>query len=208
MKKISLLIADDHSVVRMGLVAILNLENDLLVCGEAENGEEAARLAQKLSPDVVVMDLMMPGMSGAEATAKVLSASPGSKVMILTTFGTSEELVDALDAGATSAITKNISNEDLVAAIRDTAAGRRRLSPEIAEALQSERQKPSLTQRQKTILESITRGLSNDEISLQMDLSKTRIKQHIYELYEKLGAANRAEAVAIAMRMRLLDRRG
>lgn len=208
MKKISLLIADDHSVVRMGLVAILNLENDLLVCGEAENGEEAARLAQKLSPDVVVMDLMMPGMSGAEATAKVLSASPGSKVMILTTFGTSEELVDALDAGATSAITKNISNEDLVAAIRDTAAGRRRLSPEIAEALQSERLKPSLTQRQKTILESITRGLSNDEISLQMDLSKTRIKQHIYELYEKLGAANRAEAVAIAMRMRLLDRRG
>ena len=195
---------DDHSVVRMGLAAIINLEKDLAVVGEVENGEEATRLAPTLKPDVVVMDLMMPGMSGAEATAAVKYAAPEAKVLILTSFGTSAELADALASGATGAVTKNLSNEELVAAIRDTAADVRHLSPEIKMALDEAGPAPTFTKRQMEVLDAITRGLSNDNIAMMLGLSKTRVKQHLNEIYDKLSAANRAEAVAIAIRRQLL----
>ena len=204
MKQTSILLVDDHDVVRRGLAAIIGITKGLVVCGEAENGEEAARLAMRLKPDVVVMDLMMPGMSGAEATAAVLKASPESKVLILTTFGTAAEIADALAAGATGAITKNLSSAELTAALRDTAAGVRRLSPEIEESLSAADSGPNLTPRQREVLDSITRGLSNDEIAALLGISKARVKQHLNEVYEKLGAANRAEAVAIAMHRHLL----
>ena len=202
--KTRILLVDDHSVVRMGLAAIINIAKDLVVCGEAENGEDAVARASQLKPDVVVMDLMMPGMSGAEATAAVLKASPESKVLILTTFGTSAELADAFAAGATGAITKNLSSAKLAAAIRDTAAGVRRLTPEIAEALSEVEKEPHFTPRQREVVGAITRGLSNDDIATLLGISKARVKQHLNEVYEKLGAANRAEAVAIAMRRQLL----
>ena len=204
MKQTSILLVDDHDVVRRGLAAIIGITKGLVVCGEAENGEEAARLAMRLKPDVVVMDLMMPGMSGAEATAAVLKASPESKVLILTTFGTAAEIADALAAGATGAITKNLSSAELTAALRDTAAGVRRLSPEIEESLSAADSGPNLTPRQREVLDSITRGLSNDEIAALLGISKARVKQHLNEVYEKLGAANRAEAISIAMRRHLL----
>lgn len=204
MKQTSILLVDDHDVVRRGLAAIIGITKGLVVCGEAENGEEATRLAMRLKPDVVVMDLMMPGMSGAEATAAVLKASPESKVLILTTFGTAAEIADAIAAGATGAITKNLSSAELTAALRDTAAGVRRLSPEIEESLSAADSGPNLTPRQREVLDSITRGLSNDEIAALLGISKARVKQHLNEVYEKLGAANRAEAVAIAMHRHLL----
>ena len=204
MKQTSILLVDDHDVVRRGLAAIIGITKGLVVCGEAENGEEAARLAMRLKPDVVVMDLMMPGMSGAEATAAVLKASPESKVLILTTFGTAAEIADAIAAGATGAITKNLSSAELTAALRDTAAGVRRLSPEIEESLSAADSGPNLTPRQREVLDSITRGFSNDEIAALLGISKARVKQHLNEVYEKLGAANRAEAVAIAMHRHLL----
>ena len=206
MKKTRILLVDDHSVVRMGLAAIINLEKDLAVVGEAENGEEAVRLARSLKPDVVVMDLMMPGMSGAEATTAVKGVAPDAKVLILTSFGTSAELADALAAGATGAVTKNLSNEELAAAVRDTAAGIRHLSPEIKTALDEAEPAPTFTKRQMEVLDAITRGLSNDNIAMMLGLSKTRVKQHLNEIYDKLSAANRAEAVAIAMRRQLLKK--
>ena len=204
MSKTRVMLVDDHTVVRMGLAAIINIAKDLVVCGEAENGAAAVDLARQLRPDVVVMDLMMPGMSGAEATAAVLKASPESKVLILTTFGTSAELADAFAAGATGAITKNLSSAELAAAIRDTAAGIRRMTPEIEQSLAELDEKPHFTPRQREVLDAITRGLSNDNIATALGISKARVKQHLNEVYEKLGAANRAEAVAIAMRHRLL----
>jgi len=206
MKKTRILLVDDHSVVRMGLAAIINLEKDLAVVGEAENGEEAVRLARSLKPDVVVMDLMMPGMSGAEVTTAVKGVAPDAKVLILTSFGTSAELADALAAGATGAVTKNLSNEELAAAVRDTAAGIRHLSPEIKTALDEAEPAPTFTKRQMEVLDAITRGLSNDNIAMMLGLSKTRVKQHLNEIYDKLSAANRAEAVAIAMRRQLLKK--
>jgi len=206
MKKTRVMIVDDHSVVRMGLTAIINLEKDIVVCGEAENGAEAVQRVRELKPDVIVMDLMMPDMDGAETTAAVLKASPESKVLILTTFGTSTDIARAIAAGATGAVTKNLSNAELTDAIRKTAAGIGKFSPEIRQTLDEASDEPEFTPRQMEVLDSITRGLSNDDIAIQLGLSKTRIKQHLNEVYAKLGAANRAEAVAIAMRRQLLKR--
>ena len=204
MKKTSILLVDDHAVVRMGLSAIINLQADLKVCGEAENGETAVRLATELKPDVVVMDFSLPGMDGAEATAAVLKASPSSKVLILTSFGTSADLARAMAAGAVGAVTKNLSNDELSSAIRDTARGIQHFSPEIRQTLSEGTDGKAFTKRQMEVLDSITRGLSNDDIALMLGISKSRVKQHLNEVYEKLGASNRAEAVAIAMRRQLL----
>ena len=204
MKKTSILLVDDHAVVRMGLSAIINLQADLKVCGEAENGEAAVRLAAELKPDVVVMDFSLPGMDGAEATAAVLKASPSSKVLILTSFGTSADLARAMAAGAIGAVTKNLSNDELSSAIRETARGIPHLSPEIRQTFNENVDDKAFTKRQMEVLDSITRGLSNDDIALMLGISKSRVKQHLNEVYEKLGASNRAEAVAIAMRRQLL----
>ena len=204
MKKTSILLVDDHAVVRMGLSAIINLQADLKVCGEAENGETAVRLAAELKPDVVVMDFSLPGMDGAEATAAVLKVSPTSKVLILTSFGTSADLARAMAAGAIGAVTKNLSNDELSSAIRDTARGIQHFSPEIRQTLSEGTDDKAFTKRQMEVLDSITRGLSNDDIALMLGISKSRVKQHLNEVYEKLGASNRAEAVAIAMRRQLL----
>lgn len=204
MKKTSVLLVDDHSVVRMGLAAIINIEKDLKVCGEAESGAEAVKLAREMRPDVVVMDFMMPGMDGAEATAAVLRASPESKVLVLTTYGTSVDIARALKCGATGAVTKNLSNEELADAIRATARGERMLSAEIEASLSETESDNGLTARQREVLDSITRGLSNDDIAGMLGISKVRVKQHLAALYQKLGAANRAEAVAIALRRQLL----
>ena len=204
MKKTSVLLVDDHSVVRMGLAAIINIEKDLKVCGEAESGAEAVKLAKEMRPDVVVMDFMMPGMDGAEATEAVLRASPESKVLVLTTYGTSVDIARALKCGATGAVTKNLSNDELADAIRATARGERMLSAEIEASLSEAESDNGLTTRQREVLDSITRGLSNDDIAGMLGISKVRVKQHLAALYQKLGAANRAEAVAIALRRQLL----
>ena len=207
MKKIQVMLVDDHSVVRMGLAAIINLEKDIHVCGEAENGADAMAIAAKLKPDVIVMDLRMPGMDGADATAEVLKASPISKVLILTSFGDSADIAHALAAGATGAVTKNISNSDIADAIRRAAAGERILSPEIKASLANAEsdKKIRFTKREQDIISSVTRGLTNQEIATMLNISRTRVKQHLKEVFNKLGAANRSEAIVIAMRKRLLN---
>ena len=204
MKKIGILLADDHAVVRAGLKAILNLEKDFRVIGEAENGSDAAHLAGELRPDVVIMDLLMPGMDCAEAVRLVLKACPAARVLVLTSYGSSDEIRFALDAGATGAVTKNLSNSELTDAIRKTAAGERVLSPEIEGTLEEARTDIVLSERQRVIVDSITRGLSNGEIALQLGISRTRVKQHLTEVFQTLGAANRAEVAALAMRRNLL----
>lgn len=204
MNKTTVMIVDDHSVVRIGLAMLINLEIDLTVCAQAESGKESVRMAKELKPDVVVMDFVMPDMDGATATAALLKVSPQSKVLILTTYGSSADLSRALDAGAIGAVTKNIANEELLDAIRATARGERRLSPEIQASLGESKHEIDLTPRQREVLASITRGLSNGDIAKMLSITEVRVKQHLATLYEKLGAANRAEAVAIALRRQLL----
>ena len=204
MKKKSVMIVDDHSVVRMGLTAIINLEKDFTVCGEAENGDEAIKAAVVLKPDVIIMDLVMPGMDGVATTEAILKVSPDSRVLILTTFGSAADIARALKAGATGAVTKNLSNDDLMKAIRSTRDGVRCVSPEIEQSMKEDYGEIRLSPRQREVLDSITRGLSNDNIATLLGISKSRVKQHLNELYENLGAANRAEAVSIALRKHLL----
>lgn len=202
--KIKVLIVDDHSVVRLGLSALLGYQEDLIVIGEAEDGESAVRIAQEKQPNVVVMDLMMPGMDGVEATRLIHLKDASIKILILTTFGTSADVARAIAAGATGAIMKDASNDELLSAIRTIANGKSMFSPEIEQNVREEPVPPKLTQRQLEILLSVTRGLSNPDIAKQFGITVDGVKAHLKTIFSKLGTANRSEAIAIAMRKHLL----
>jgi len=203
MKKIRILLADDHAIVRSGLAAVLGFEDDLEVVGEAANGQRAVKLAAELKPDVVVMDLMMPVLNGAEATAKIRAADPDVNVLVLTTYGSSADIGRALEAGAAGAIMKSASNREIKSAIRHVAAGRRHVAPEIAAEL-ADTPEPALTGRQAEILEAATRGFTNEDIARQLGITASCVKQHLSAVFQKLGVATRAEATALALRKQLL----
>ena len=204
MGKIKILVADDHAIVRVGLVTLLSRVPDFEIVGEAGNGAVAVSKALKLAPDVVVLDLVMPKMDGVAATAALHEKLPNAKVLILTSFGTSEDISRALNAGAVGAILKNAANSELVSAIRRVAAGKRTVSPEIENMLANDPPVPELSPRQRDILESIMRGLTNNQIAMQFEISPESVKTHIAKLFEKIGAASRSEAVSIALRKQLL----
>ena len=204
MDKIRILIADDHAIVRMGLATLLGAQDGLEVVGEASNGEQAVTRALKLRPDVVVMDLVMPKKDGVAATAELREKLPTAKCLILTSFGTAEELQAALHAGAAGILLKSTANSKLVATIRKIAAGKTVIADDVEQLLAEEQPMPDLSPRQREILESITRGLSNAQIALQLDISAESVKTHMSKLFAKLGAATRAEAAAIALRKHLL----
>lgn len=203
MKK-KVLIVDDHSLVRLGLSALLGYQSDMDVAGEAEDGEEAVHMACKVHPDVIVMDLMMPGVDGVEATRRIREKLPDSHILILTTFGTSADVARAILAGASGAIMKDTSNEDLLNAIRTVADGGSVFSQEIERHAKEYPISSDLTQRQMEILHSVTRGLSNPDIAKQFDITVDGVKAHLSAIFAKLGAANRSEAITIALRRHLL----
>ena len=204
MKKTRILIADDHAIVRMGLASLLGTKKDFEIVGDAEDGETAVRKALKLKPDVVIMDLMMPNKDGATATAEIHKALPDTKILILTTFGTSDIISRALHAGAIGAIMKNSPNAQLVATIRSVAAGTRTISPEIERLIEEDPPAKELTPRQLEILNALAKGLSNPEIVTTLGICEDRVKDHINAIFTKLNATNRTEAVAIAFRKHLL----
>ena len=198
------MIVDDHAVVRAGLKAILGFESDFDVVGEAGNGRDAAKRAADLKPDVVIMDLMMPKVGGADATAAILASQPDTKVLVLTSYGSAEDINRALTNGATGALMKTASDDQLIAAIRKVASGARVVAPEIAKALKAEPPVNDLTPRQLEILKSVTRGLTNEDIAKQFGITSSGVKQHLSAVFAKLGASSRSEAVAIALRKQLL----
>ena len=202
--KIKVLIVDDHAVVRLGLSTLLGYQEDLTVVGEADDGESAVRLSQEAKPDVVIMDLVMPGMDGVEATRRIRAMDDSVKILILTIFGTSVDVARAIAAGANGAIMKDASNENILSAIRTIATGKSVLSPEIEQSIKDEPVPPELTKRQLEILHSVTRGLSNPEIAKQFGITVDGAKAHLKIIFSKLGAANRSEAITIAMRKHLL----
>lgn len=204
MNNIKILIADDHAIVRMGLATLLGAQEGLEVVGEASNGEQAVARAVKLKPDVVVMDIMMPKKNGVAATSELREKLPSCKCLVLTAFGNAEELQSALKAGAAGILLKSTANLKLVSAIRKVAAGKAVVADDVKPLLSAEEPIPELSPRQREILESITRGLSNAQIALQLDISTESVKTHMSKLFEKLGAAARSEAVAIALRKHLL----
>ena len=204
MKNIRLLIADDHAIVRTGLVSLLGATPGMEVVGEAENGVQAVATAERLRPDVVLLDLMMPKTDGATATAEIRARSPETRILILTTFGTSCDLARALENGAHGVLLKSVTNDELLDGVRQVASGQRVLSPEVRQMLQESAPATALSPRQLQILDSITRGLSNAQIAAQYDISMESVKTHVKRLLGKIGAANRSEAAAIALRKHLL----
>ena len=203
-KKIKVLIADDHGIVRAGLTSILGFEDDIAVVGEANNGLHAVAQCKALRPDVIIMDLMMPQLNGVEATVRITREMPETKVMILTTYGSADDIGRALEAGAAGAMIKTVSNDTLVSAIRQIAAGGSCIAPEIRRMLKSEPPGPCLTERQREILAAAMRGLTNEDIARQFDITSSGVKQCLSKIYMKLNVANRSEAIAYALQKKIV----
>ena len=206
--QIRVLLADDHTVVRSGLGAVLMAQDDMALVGEAANGEEAVRQCERLRPDVVLMDLMMPVMDGVAATKAIHERCPEVRVITLTSFKEKELVEGALKAGAISYLLKNVSADELVAAIRGAVSGQPRLSPEAAQVLIQDIREPKqnygLTDREKEILGLMIEGLPNDAIAARLVLSRSTVKFHVSNILSKLGAATRTEAVALAIKQHLV----
>ncbi|MBR3821992.1 MAG: response regulator transcription factor [Kiritimatiellae bacterium] len=201
---IRVLIADDHTIVRIGLRTLLGAEKDIEVVGEAKNGEMAVKEALRLRPDVVIMDLMMPKMDGAEATAVLHEKLPETKVIILTTFGSSDGIAHAIESGAAGALMKTADDAALISTIRSVAGGKTVISPDIKRLLAEDPPIPVLTTRQTEVLQSMMRGLTNRDIAKQLGIRQDGVNEHVAAILAKIGAANRTEAVAIALRKHLL----
>ena len=204
MSKIRVVVADDHSVVRMGIVALFETVPDVEVVGEAEDGESAVREAVRSEPDLVLMDLMMPGSDGVAATGEIKSRCPGCRVLVLTTFGSADVISRALAAGADGVLLKSAANDDLIDAVRKVASGQRVIASDVQRLLEENPPLPEFSPRQQEILESMARGLTNRDMAVQMGISPEVVKDHLNAIFAKLGAANRTEAVAIALRRQLL----
>lgn len=209
-KNIRVLIVDDHAVVRSGLGAFLMAFDDLELVGEADNAEVAIALCEQFLPDVVLMDMVMPGMDGATATRQIRTNYPQIQVIVLTSFKEQELVHGAIQAGAIGYLLKNASIDELVRAIRLAAAGNPTLSPEATQALiqastQTEPVGTYLTSREKEVLGLMVRGLNNTEIAEVLYISRSTAKFHVSSILTKLNAASRTEAVARAIQMRLVN---
>lgn len=210
-KPIRVMIVDDHAVVRSGLGAFLMAFDDLELVAEASSGEQAVALCTQLHPDVILMDLVMPGMDGAAATHAIRNKCPGVQVIALTSFKEQELVHGALQAGAIGYLLKNVSTEELASAIRAAHAGRPTLAPEAAQALISAARKPEtpkfdLTDREKEVLNLMVDGLSNPQIAACLFVSRSTIKFHVSSILSKLGVSSRTEAVALAIEQQLVKR--
>jgi DNA-binding NarL/FixJ family response regulator len=204
---IRIVLVEDQRIVREGLVALLEDEPEIAIVGEAADGSEAAELYQRVRPDVVLMDLQMPRVDGAEATRRIRAIDPTAKILVLTTYGTDEFIFKALRAGARGYLLKDASADELIGAIRAVAAGKTQLAPEIAARLVvgvSEGAPETLTPRELEVLTLVGQGRSNAEIADALVIAPRTVKVHVQNILGKLGANNRTEAVSIAVRQQLI----
>jgi DNA-binding NarL/FixJ family response regulator len=198
MKKVTVLLVDDHAVVRQGLRALLESEGGMVVVGEAENGREAVALTKKTLPDVVVMDVAMPGMNGLEATRRIVRNIPATKVLVLTSYGDDDYVTQLMEAGAIGYLVKQTAAEDLLKAIHQVHAGKAFFSPSIAKRLRSEahgavpagqpaRKIASLTSREAEVLQLIAEGLANKQIAAELSISIKTVEKHRQQAMNKLN---------------------
>ena len=208
MEAIKILIADDHPVVREGLIAMLSREVDFKVVGEAKDGAEAVNKAKELSPDVVLMDLRMPEMDGVEAMRQIRSAMPDIKFIILTTYSDDDYIFSGIEAGARAYLLKDAPREDLFKAIRSVYRGESLIQPVVASKLldrfsQLSRRAPSgeeLSERELEVLCLMAKGAANKEISAELNIAQSTVKTHITNIFQKLGVNDRTEAVTQALK--------
>ena len=199
---IRVLVVDDHPVVRSGLTGMLDLEDDLEVVGEAGDGHEALARVATLLPDVVLMDLRMPRLDGAGATARILAAHPSVRVLVLTTYDTDADIIRAVEAGATGYLLKDTPRAQLVDAVRAAARGETVLAPPVAAMLVNRLRAPAadaLTPREVQVLAAVARGLSNAEIGRELFIGEATVKTHLLRLFAKLEVDDRTRAVTVAM---------
>jgi NarL family two-component system response regulator LiaR len=206
---IRVMLVDDHTMVRRGLATFLKVFDDLELAGEAESGEAAVQICGQVLPDVILMDLMMPGMDGATATRLIRQQFPEVQVVALTSFKEQEVVQNALQAGAIGYLLKDVSADELARAIREAHAGRATLSPQAAQALVNAANQPpvpgqDLTERERVVLSLMVEGLNNTQIAARLVVSPSTIKTHVSHILAKLGVASRTEAVTLALRHRLL----
>jgi two-component system, NarL family, response regulator LiaR len=204
--RIRVVVVDDHDMLRQGLATFLHVSRDLALVGEASNGEDAVRLCRELTPDVVLMDLLMPGMGGVRAIEFIHQAQPEIRIVALSSFGEDQLVKAAIKAGATSYLLKNISAANLAAAIRATWAGLPTLAPEVTPALVEEGASTTglgrgsnLTRREREVLALMVEGLSNNEMSGRLYVSPYTVKNHVSSILGKLGVSSRTQAVSLAL---------
>jgi len=214
-RRVTILIVDDHEVVRQGLRAYLDAQPGFVVVGEASSGDEAVKLAMEFLPDVVLMDLVMTGMGGVQATRKVKDATPRTQIVVLTSYHQDEYIFPALQAGAISYMLKDVAMEDLADAIRKAAEGEAVLHPRVAERVIYEingakravfNPFTDLTNREMEILRLIARGLSNNEIAQTLVISENTVKGHVSNILSKLHLADRTQAAVFAWEQGLVHK--
>jgi two-component system NarL family response regulator len=203
-QKIRVLIADDHSLVRRGFAAIINMEDDVTVVGEAGDGEEAVELWRRLRPDVVLMDLRMPKLEGVEAIKRIRAEDADAAIIVLTTFDHDEDIYAGLRAGAKAYLLKDAQPEELFRCIRAVRAGEAYLQPKVAAKLAQRVQEEPLTEREVQILKLLAEGKSNRAIGQALFITESTVKSHLKSLFVKLDVTSRAEAIALAARRGLV----
>ena len=211
--KIRVLIADDHAVVRQGLSVFLGTQDDIEVVGEAADGEQAVERALRLSPDVVLLDLVMPKLDGIGVIRQLRDAAPATKVIVLTSFADDEKVFSAVQAGAAGYLLKDVQPRELSEAIRRVSAGESLLHPSVAANLVRELQRreprnaaaADLTERERQVLAEIARGHSNKEIALALGIAEKTVKTHVGNILQKLHLADRTQAALYAVRERIVE---
>jgi DNA-binding NarL/FixJ family response regulator len=198
-KKIHIVLADDHAVVLMGLTTVLSLEPDIVIDATADNGEEAVELFRRHRPHLILMDLRMPGTDGVTAAREIRREFPAARILFLTSYDTEEDVYQALLAGASGFLLKQSKRHELVAAVRAVASGASWVPSEIARRAKDREGSPELSVRQREVIELVAKGLSNKDIANLLGFSESGTKQHLRQIYAKLGVTDRAEAVAAAM---------
>jgi DNA-binding NarL/FixJ family response regulator len=204
-KPIRILVVDDHFMVRMGLSASLNVEPDMDVVAEAANGETALTTYRQHHPNLVIMDVRLPGSSGAEATAAIVRDFPDARVLMLSTHSGEEEVFRALQAGARGYILKSAMRDELLRAIREVFHGRRYLDPTVAPLLAARMSHRSLTSRELEVLRMVAKGLGNKEIAASLSIAEVTVKLHVSHVLEKLGAKDRTEAATLAVQRGIIS---
>ncbi len=203
--KLSILVVDDHAIVRMGLTALLNSVDGFEVIGEAADGREAVELSKRLHPDIIILDILMPGTNGVEAAKLIRKATRRSRIVVLTTSTSARELNQIRDAGAKALVMKGASNEEFIQAIKTVSEGGTYISQEAQALIAANPKVVKLTDRQLEVLRHLSHGLTNAEIGKLCGVTANCVKIHISTIFKKLNAANRAELVKIAMREHLVE---